>query len=70
MAGSGVWQDCQSLPTHTLHQRIESQDGQKNDYAPHSTLSTTPFSPLSVHPHIGVGVLLILMHRIFLVLLT
>ena len=69
MAGSGVWQDCQSLPTRTLHQRIEPHNGQKNDYALHS------FSPLCiismvysflmivsssmrigrvVHPHVGI----------------
>ena len=23
MAGSGVWQDCQSFPTRTLHQRVD-----------------------------------------------
>ena len=59
MAGSGVWQDYQSLPTRTLHQRIEPHDGQKNDYAPHSLHSTTPFTPftpLSVHPHVGMVV--------------
>ena len=54
MAGIGVWQDCHSFPTRTLHQQTEPHDGKKNDYAPHSTLSTTmPFFPLSVHPHVG-----------------
>ena len=23
MAGSGVWQDCQSFPTRTLHQQVD-----------------------------------------------
>ena len=32
MAGSGVWQDCQSMPTPTLHQRIEPHVGKKNDH--------------------------------------
>ena len=26
MARSGVWQDCQSLPTRTLHQQVEPHD--------------------------------------------
>ena len=56
MDGSGVWKDCQSSPTRTLHQWIEPHDGQKNDYAPHSTLSTTELFPLSVHPHAGMVV--------------
>ena len=63
MARSGVWQDCQSLPTCTLHQWFESHDGKENDYAPHSTHSTMPFSPLSVYPHIGDGSLFIIMHK-------
>ena len=29
MAGGGVWQDCQSLPTHTLHQQVNPHDGRK-----------------------------------------
>ena len=53
MAGSGVWQDCQSLPTCTLHQWIEPRDGKKNDYTPHSILSTKPLFPFSVHLHEG-----------------
>ena len=52
MSGSEVWQDCQSFPTDILHQWIEPHNGQKNDYAPHSTLSTPLFSPLSIHPHV------------------
>ena len=36
------WQDCQSFPTHTLHQRIEPHVGQKIGYY--------AFSPLSIHP--------------------
>ena len=58
------------MPTHTLHQWIEPHDGKKNDYTFLSTHSTTLFSSLFVHPHVGAGVLLILTHRIFLVLLT
>ena len=27
MAGNGVWQDCQSFPTRTLHQQIEPHIG-------------------------------------------
>ena len=42
MTGSGVWQDCKSFPTRTLHQRIEPHVGNRNDYY--------AFSPLSVHP--------------------
>ena len=67
MVGSGVWQDCQSFPTRTLHQRIEPHDGQKNDYY--------AFSPLFlfIHAHRQSGsssrrdhcLFIILTHRIF-----
>ena len=29
MAGSGVWQDCQSLPTCTLHQQVDPHVGKE-----------------------------------------
>ena len=50
MAGSGVWPDCQSFPTRTLHQRVDLTMASKNDHRHHSsglsTLSTTmPFFP-------------------------
>ena len=51
IAGSGVWQDCQSFPTHTLHQQIQPHDGKKNDYAPHSILSTTHYLHCLFIPH-------------------
>ena len=34
LLGSGVWQDCQSFPTRTLHQRIEPHIGQKKQLCP------------------------------------
>ena len=77
MVGSGVWQDCQSLPTCTLHQQVDPHVGKETTTAITpcglSILSTTPFSPLSVHPHVRAGivhphagtiVLFILTHRI------
>ena len=68
MAGIGVWQDCQSLPTRTLHQQFDPHVGKETTAAITpcglSTLATMPFSPLSVHPHARTVVLFILTHRI------
>ena len=58
MARSGVWQDCQSLPTRTLHQWVDLTMASKDDHRHHSgrlsTLSTTTtFLSWSIHPHTG-----------------
>ena len=57
MAGSGVWQDCQSLPTRTLHQQVDLTLASKNDHHYHSSwlpiLTAMPLSPFPVHPHAG-----------------
>ena len=41
MAGSGVWQDCQSLPTRTLHQQWNLTLGKGSELSWISSLSTT-----------------------------
>ena len=55
MAGSGVWQDYQPLPTRTLHQCGWPHDGkQKPSPSLQGTLHSLHYytsSPLSVHPH-------------------
>ena len=65
MAGSGVWQDCQSLPTRTLHQRVDPHVGKENHHHHHSRRT-----PHSLHndagntpalPTFHSGLLLILM---------
>ena len=64
MARSGVWQDYQSLPTRTLHQQVDPHVGSETTTTitpcELSILSTTPLSPLLVHPHAGAIVLFIL----------
>ena len=63
MAGSGVWQDCQSLPTRTLHQGVDLT----LEATSTAILSTTPlFSGLFV-PH---DCLFIHVHRPSLFTLT
>ena len=45
MVGSGVWQDCQSLPTCTLHQWIEPHDGRR------MSMPLIPLSPRQCIKH-------------------
>ena len=76
MAGSGVWQDCHSLPTRTLHQQVDLTLASKKHHlhslheAILSIVASSSCIGGVVHPHAGVVALFILTHRIFLVLLT
>ena len=36
LLGSGVWQDCQSFPTCTLHQQVDPHIGKENHHRHHS----------------------------------